>query len=223
MPRREAPLSGRTLPSGTSDPGSTMAAKSRLHLKATQEGWYDGLSTRSTGRYGHGSGHVWWRRPGAVRGRHLPACLAAVAGAKRRWCDATVAPMLSTLRGFTRWLYRTGNLDVDPPDGDLLRGPARRERRPKALVQEDLERIRVVAKEMPKRTAESRAPVLGHPRLENPAGPSWRANCPKSPPPARRQPSSSRSARGRSTSAEQASGSPVVQRCSYSPLGRSHG
>ena len=75
--------------------------------------------------------------------------LAAVAGAKRRWSDATVARMLSTLRGFTRWLYRTGNLDVDPLDGDLFRGPARRERRPKALDREDLERILVVANERP--------------------------------------------------------------------------
>ncbi len=30
--------------------------------------------------------------------------VAAVAHAKRRWSDATVARMLSTLRGFIRWL-----------------------------------------------------------------------------------------------------------------------
>ena len=40
--------------------------------------------------------------------------VAAVAHAKRRWSDATVARMLSTLRGFTRWVYRTGNLAADP-------------------------------------------------------------------------------------------------------------
>jgi site-specific recombinase XerD len=73
--------------------------------------------------------------------------VAAVAGAKRRWSDATVARMLSTLRGFTRWLYRTGNLASDPLDGDLFRGSARRERRPKALVGEDLERLLAAANE----------------------------------------------------------------------------
>ena len=73
--------------------------------------------------------------------------MTAVAGAKRRWSDATVARMLSTLRGFTRWLYRTGNLGADPLDGDLFRGPPRRERRPKALDGEDLERILSAAQE----------------------------------------------------------------------------
>jgi hypothetical protein len=28
--------------------------------------------------------------------------------------------MLSTLRGFTRWLYRAGHLSADPLDGDLF-------------------------------------------------------------------------------------------------------
>jgi hypothetical protein len=31
----------------------------------------------------------------------------ATAAAKRRWSDATVARMLSTLRGFTRWAQKT--------------------------------------------------------------------------------------------------------------------
>ncbi len=57
--------------------------------------------------------------------------------------------MLSTLRGFTRWLYRTGNLAADPLDGDLFRGPPRRERRPKALDEEDLERVVAAATESP--------------------------------------------------------------------------
>ena len=75
--------------------------------------------------------------------------VAAVAGAKRRWSDATVARMLSTLRGFTRWLYRTGNLDADPLDGDLFRGPPSREQRPKAVDSEDLERIIKAAQASP--------------------------------------------------------------------------
>ena len=45
--------------------------------------------------------------------------IGAIAAAKRRWSDATVARMLSTLRGFTRWLYRAGHLSADPLDGDL--------------------------------------------------------------------------------------------------------
>ena len=32
--------------------------------------------------------------------------VSAMAVAKRRWSDATVARMLSTLRGFTRWAHR---------------------------------------------------------------------------------------------------------------------
>ncbi len=38
----------------------------------------------------------------------------AVITAKRRWSEATVARMLSTLRGFTRWLTRQGLLARDP-------------------------------------------------------------------------------------------------------------
>ncbi len=55
--------------------------------------------------------------------------IGAMAVAKRRWSDATVARMLSTLRGFTRWLYRRGHLGSDPLDGDLFQAPARGERR----------------------------------------------------------------------------------------------
>ena len=74
---------------------------------------------------------------------------AAIAAAKRRWSDATIARMLSTLRGFTRWLYRTGRITTDPLEGDVSRGPPRRERRPKALSEEDVERIRDAADEDP--------------------------------------------------------------------------
>lgn len=74
---------------------------------------------------------------------------AAIAAAKRQWSDATIARMLSTLRGFTRWLYRTGRITTDPLEGDVFRGPPRRERRPKALGEEDVERIRKAADEDP--------------------------------------------------------------------------
>lgn len=75
--------------------------------------------------------------------------IGAVAGAKRRWSDATVARMLSTLRGFTRWLHRTGHLAADPLDGDLFRAPPRAERRPRAPDAEDVERMLSAAKEDP--------------------------------------------------------------------------
>ena len=45
----------------------------------------------------------------------------AVITAKRRWSEATVARMLSTLRGSTRWLTRQGLLARDPCDSELLR------------------------------------------------------------------------------------------------------
>ena len=73
----------------------------------------------------------------------------AVAAAKRRWSDATVARMLSTLRGFTRWLHRAGYLPADPLSGDLFRAPARPERRPRAPDAEDVERILAAASEDP--------------------------------------------------------------------------
>lgn len=75
--------------------------------------------------------------------------LGAMAAAKQRWSDATVARMLSTLRGFTRWLHRAGHLPTDPLDDDLLRAPARAERRPKAPDAEDVERMLSAAKEAP--------------------------------------------------------------------------
>ena len=75
--------------------------------------------------------------------------LAAMGAAKRRWSDATVARMLSTLRGFTRWLHRTGHLPSDPLDGDLFRAPPRPERRPKSPDAEDIERMLSAALEEP--------------------------------------------------------------------------
>ena len=65
----------------------------------------------------------------------------AVAVAKSRWSDATVARMLSTLRGFTRWAHRRGYLEADPLDADLFQAPSRPQRRPRAPQDEDVERI----------------------------------------------------------------------------------
>jgi site-specific recombinase XerC len=73
------------------------------------------------------------------------ALTSAMAAAKRRWSDATVARMLSTLRGFTRWLHRRGHLQADPLDGDLFRAPPRPERRPKAPDADDVDRILAAA------------------------------------------------------------------------------
>ena len=64
----------------------------------------------------------------------------AVAIAKSRWSDATVARMLSTLRGFTRWAHRRGYLAADPLDADLFQAPSRPQRRPRAPQDEDVER-----------------------------------------------------------------------------------
>jgi integrase/recombinase XerD len=84
-----------------------------------------------------------------VRDLHLEALIGAVGAAKARWSDATVARMLSTLRGFTRWLTRTGRLTVDPLDDDLFRAPPRPQRRPKALSTEDVERMLAAAAQPP--------------------------------------------------------------------------
>ena len=73
----------------------------------------------------------------------------AMAAAKVRWSDATVARMLSTLRGFTRWLHRAGHLSSDPLDGDLFRAPTRPERRPRSPDAEDVERMLSAANDEP--------------------------------------------------------------------------
>ena len=69
----------------------------------------------------------------------------AMAAAKRRWSDATVARMLSTLRGFTRWAHRHGHLAQDPLDADLFQAPSRPQRRPRSLGDEDVERLLAAA------------------------------------------------------------------------------
>src|ERR1700738_3660444 len=45
--------------------------------------------------------------------------IAAVGVAKARWSDATVMRMMSTLRGFTRWLHRGSHLAADPMADEL--------------------------------------------------------------------------------------------------------
>ncbi len=74
----------------------------------------------------------------------------AMAVAKSRWSDATVARMLSTLRGFTRWAHRRGHLAADPLDADLFQAPPRPQRRPRAPEDDDVERIRAAASEEPR-------------------------------------------------------------------------
>ena len=74
----------------------------------------------------------------------------AVAVAKSRWSDATVARMLSTLRGFTRWAHRRGYLAADPLDADLFQAPSRPQRRPRAPQDEDVERILAAAGDEPR-------------------------------------------------------------------------
>ncbi len=76
--------------------------------------------------------------------------IGAMAAAKRRWSDATVARMLSTLRGFTRWLRRSGHLVVDPLDGELFRAPAPGQRRPRAPEGNDVERMLAAAAQAPR-------------------------------------------------------------------------
>ncbi len=73
----------------------------------------------------------------------------AVATAKKAWSDATVARMLSTMRGFTRWLARRQLLSVDPCDSELLRVSARAQRRPRAVEETDVEAMVAAARAEP--------------------------------------------------------------------------
>src|ERR1700738_3983290 len=59
--------------------------------------------------------------------------IAAVGVAKARWSAPTVMRMMSTLRGFTRWLHRGSHLAADPMADELLHAPPRPQRRPKAI------------------------------------------------------------------------------------------
>ncbi len=73
----------------------------------------------------------------------------AVITAKRLWSEATVARMLSTLRGFTRWLTRQGLLARDPCDSELLRVTRRTERRPRAVDADAVEAMITAARAEP--------------------------------------------------------------------------
>jgi len=73
----------------------------------------------------------------------------AVITAKRRWSEATVARMLSTLRGFTRWLTRQGVLARDPCDSELLRISHRTQRRPRAVDADAVEVMITAARAEP--------------------------------------------------------------------------
>jgi len=73
----------------------------------------------------------------------------AVITAKRRWSEATVARMLSTLRGFTRWLTRQGLLTRDPCDSELLRVARRAQRRPRAVDADAVEAMITAARSEP--------------------------------------------------------------------------
>jgi len=73
----------------------------------------------------------------------------AVITAKRRWSEATVARMLSTLRGFTRWLTRQGVLTRDPCDSELLRVSHRTRRRPRAVDADAVEVMITAARDEP--------------------------------------------------------------------------
>ncbi len=65
----------------------------------------------------------------------------AVAEAKASYAEATVARMLSHLRGWTRWLYRSGHLGSDPCEDELLRARPPSDRRPRAVSDEDLDQL----------------------------------------------------------------------------------
>jgi site-specific recombinase XerD len=77
------------------------------------------------------------------------AIIAGVGRAKARWSDATVTRMLSTLRGFTRWLHRGSHIPADPMADDLLRAPPRAQRRPKAITEAEVARLIEAAAEAP--------------------------------------------------------------------------
>jgi len=69
----------------------------------------------------------------------------AVITAKRRWSEATVARMLSTLRGLTR----QGLLARDPCDSELLRISRRTQRRPRAVDADAVEAMVTAARAEP--------------------------------------------------------------------------
>ncbi len=75
--------------------------------------------------------------------------VSAVAAAKKAWSDATVARMLSTMRGFTRWLTRRQLLPLDPCDSELLRVSSRAQRRPRAVEEAEVQAMVAAAQAEP--------------------------------------------------------------------------
>jgi len=85
----------------------------------------------------------------SVRDLSSARITASVAEAKRQWSESTVQRMLSTLRGFTRWMTRQGHLRSDPCDDEMLQATARPERRPRALAPADVKAMAAAAKNEP--------------------------------------------------------------------------
>jgi len=83
--------------------------------------------------------------PLSVRDLTSERITASVAEAKRCWSESTVQRMLSTLRGFTRWLTRQGHLDDDPCEDEMLHATSRDQRRPRALSSDDIEAMATAA------------------------------------------------------------------------------
>jgi len=83
--------------------------------------------------------------PLSVRDLTSERITASVAEAKRCWSESTVQRMLSTLRGFTRWLTRQGHLDDDPCEDEMLHATSRDQRRPRALSPDDIEAMATAA------------------------------------------------------------------------------
>lgn len=85
--------------------------------------------------------------------------VAAVAKAKGRWSDATVARMLSTMRGWCRWLVRGGHLATDPMTDDFLQSPSRQAPRPRAISAADVDRLALEAAQAPPKGTRLYLPV----------------------------------------------------------------
>ena len=82
-----------------------------------------------------------------IRLRDLTAdnCLHALSVLRSSGKASSTARMLSTWRGFCRWLVRRGFLRSDPTDDDLLTVTTSGERLPHAFTVHDVDRLRAVA------------------------------------------------------------------------------
>jgi site-specific recombinase XerD len=86
---------------------------------------------------------------GGLRLRDLTAdnCLHALSLLRSSGKASSTARMLSTWRGFCRWLVRRGYLRSDPTDDDLLTVTTSGERLPRAFTITDVDRLRAAALE----------------------------------------------------------------------------